>query len=279
MVAFSGLFINKLHGDVAKSQAEVAHYKRMGQELNRQMALLSEPTLVGTRAQGIESSFKRKDIQAQLRQLSSHIATLSSDKNQSAGAMQLAQDLKNKGINLPVVPAGNVNVNLGVAWPQGYAWPLVTSDFEELLGRRVPTVVIFKDFKTPFPIGDCQEARVRAKTLQITWEPWLNFLNPIKLQDIVAGRYDKYIDSWANGAKTFGNEVWIRWGHEFNGNWYPWSTTNNNRNPKNLCGSFSPCARPLQPRGRLQCALGLVHQRRNGAKRRLERPALSISRR
>lgn len=238
LVAFSGLFINKLNKDYRKKAAEVAHYQRQGKELNRQMALLSEPTLVGTRAEGIERSFERKDVQAKLRALSSHIATLSSDKNMNAGELERQKALLALGINLPKTPAGNVNVNLGVAWPQGFAWPQVTSDFEEMLGRRVPTVVIFKDFKSPFPIADCQEARVRAKTLQITWEPWLNYVNPINLRDIVAGRYDTYIDSWASASKTFGNEVWIRWGHEFNGNWYPWSTTNNSKNPKIYAAAF-----------------------------------------
>ncbi|MBV9468029.1 MAG: hypothetical protein JOZ57_02145, partial [Abitibacteriaceae bacterium] len=237
VLGLSGLFINKLRGDILKKQAEVNHYKKIGKELNRQLGMLSQPRLVGTRAEGIESSFKRKEVQQKIRELSAHISKLSSDKNISAGEMERQRQRQAEGINLPNL-GGNVNVNLGVAWPQGYAWPQVTSDFEELLQRRVPTIVIFKDFKTPFPLADAQEARVRAKTLQITWEPWLNYVNPIKLQDIVAGKYDKYIDSWANAAKTFGNEVWIRWGHEFNGNWYPWATVANNKNPKIYAAAF-----------------------------------------
>ena len=130
-------------------------------------------------------------------------------------------------------------MNLGIALPYGYAWPQVTTDLEELIGRRIPTVVIFRDFKSAFPLEDCREARLRAKTLQITWEPWL-FSDPkaITLKNIIAGKHDKYIDSWAQASKSFGNELWIRWGHEFNGNWYPWSISANGQNPKIYAAAY-----------------------------------------
>jgi beta-mannanase len=32
--------------------------------------------------------------------------------------------------------------------------------------------------------------------------------------------------------------VWIRWGHEFNGNWYPWSTSANNKSPKDYIAAY-----------------------------------------
>ena len=99
--------------------------------------------------------------------------------------------------------------------------------------------MIFRDWKSPFPIDDARDARVRGKTLQITWEPW-HFSNPnaIKLQNIIAGKHDKYIDSWAQAARGFGSELWMRWGHEFNGNWYPWSITANKQNPKTYIAAF-----------------------------------------
>jgi beta-mannanase len=100
----------------------------------------------------------------------------------------------------------------------------VTRDLEEVLGRPIPTVVTFRDFQAPFPLLDVREARARGKTLQITWEPWyFSDKNAVRMDDIASGKWDKYIDSWATATRAFGGEVHIRFAHEFNGNWYPWS--------------------------------------------------------
>lgn len=50
------------------------------------------------------------------------------------------------------------------------------------------------------------------------------------LLDIAAGKKDAYIDSWIEGFKNWRNSypaddqpsILLRFGHEFNGNWYPW---------------------------------------------------------
>ena len=43
------------------------------------------------------------------------------------------------------------------------------------------------------------------------------------LADIAAGRYDAYARSWADGLRAVGGTVILRFDHEMNGNWYPWS--------------------------------------------------------
>jgi beta-mannanase len=47
---------------------------------------------------------------------------------------------------------------------------------------------------------------------------------------ITAGRYDGYIHNFARAAKAWGHPFFIRFGHEMNGNWYPWSTGDGNLN-------------------------------------------------
>lgn len=61
----------------------------------------------------------------------------------------------------------------------------------------------------------------------ITWEPWAHGdtadNSTYNMADVAAGKYDDYIHSWAKGMATFGKPVYIRFAHEMNGNWYPWS--------------------------------------------------------
>ncbi|MDQ3815369.1 MAG: hypothetical protein M3347_15735, partial [Armatimonadota bacterium] len=183
--------------------------------------------------------FQRKATQERIPALKTDIARLSDPSYQEQGLRRRAREQAAIGLPETDVPARGVHVQLGIAWPYGYAWPQVTDDLEELLGRRIPVVVTFRDFQSSFPMLDCREAKFRGKTLQITWEPW-HFANPqaITLPGIIRGKHDQYIDSWAAAAKSFGSEVWIRWGHEFNGNWYPWTVAANNRDPQIYVKAF-----------------------------------------
>lgn len=69
-----------------------------------------------------------------------------------------------------------------------------------------------------------------------TWEPWNTALSvdhpdQIHLQDIVDGRWDAYIRARGAEFAAVGAPIMVRWGHEFNGNWYPWGIANNNGDP------------------------------------------------
>jgi beta-mannanase len=54
----------------------------------------------------------------------------------------------------------------------------------------------------------------------------------VKLGDVASGKYDKYIDAYAAASRAFGGEIWMRFAHEMNGNWYPWSLSNTGQSPK-----------------------------------------------
>jgi len=214
----------------AKNQ-EVARRKK----LQAQLSEVSRFHLAGSRSEGTAQALKESDLKARLGDMS----RFSDPKNESQGEAARQKKLAADGLALSTASTEGQNVDLGVALPYGYAWPIVVSDLEDALGRRVPTVVVFRDFKSAFPIEDAREARVRAKTLQVTWEPWL-YSNPkaVNLSDVANGKYDAYLDSWARAAKSFGAEVWIRWAHEFNGNWYPWAVGENNKDAKIYVRAF-----------------------------------------
>ena len=71
----------------------------------------------------------------------------------------------------------------------------------------------------------------------ITWEPLFQGYNRLdsrqpRLGNIVNGDYDVYIDHFADKIKTYSDTVIIRFMHEFEGNWYPWSLSENNHDPE-----------------------------------------------
>lgn len=73
---------------------------------------------------------------------------------------------------------------------------------------------------------DLEVVASRGAVPMITWDPWdptAGLCQPaFHLNRIVQGDFDAYIDSWANGLATFGRPVYLRFGHEMNGDWYLW---------------------------------------------------------
>ena len=71
------------------------------------------------------------------------------------------------------------------------------------------------------------EVRSHGSIPLVTWDPW----NPSQginqpayaLQQIINGRYDAYITQWAKASKAWGHPYFLRFAHEMNGNWNPWS--------------------------------------------------------
>lgn len=239
VIVVAGFSIFRLSGEVRARETRIAALQKRIKSERQVLGQLLRPQLAGTRAQGIDAAFQSAATRKRINELQRNMSRLSDPRNQNKAQSERAGDRINEGLELSVAPATGAQINLGLALPYGFAWPQVASDLEELIGRRIPTIVIFRDFKSAFPVEDCREARLRAKTLQITWEPW-HFSDPkaVTLKNIIAGKHDKYIDSWAQASKSFGNELWIRWGHEFNGNWYPWSISANKQNPKTYIAAF-----------------------------------------
>jgi cellulose synthase/poly-beta-1,6-N-acetylglucosamine synthase-like glycosyltransferase len=73
----------------------------------------------------------------------------------------------------------------------------------------------------------------------ITWEPWAKRPHQLhatrdrrgRLQLIAAGRYDAYIRSFARAVARYGRPLLLRFAHEMNGGWYPWSVHENGNTP------------------------------------------------
>lgn len=189
-------------GVVTSLRNEVAAKEMQISKLEGQFKDLSRPRLVATKSQGIDSAFQREQVQASLSELAQNMARLNDPSNMEDAIK--AREAAATKLGLSLKPASSAaRVQLAVAFPYGYNWPLVLNDLETVLGRKVPQIVVFRDFSQPFPDLDAREARARGKTLQITWEPW-HFSNPkaVKLEDVAAGKYDAYIDAYAAAARS-----------------------------------------------------------------------------
>jgi hypothetical protein len=111
------------------------------------------------------------------------------------------------------------------AWNAGTdVHPSLLMSFQQWYNRQLPTKYL------------AQDVTVGIKAQLITWEPWRP--KPAKLgasvqdepepgftdREIAGGRWDNYITSWARAVRKYhGITVYIRFAHEMNGNWYPWS--------------------------------------------------------
>ena len=79
----------------------------------------------------------------------------------------------------------------------------------------------------------------------IAWEPWDHRVESsfdgrrseqpdYSLGAIIAGDFDDLVESWADELAEWGRPVVMRFAHEMNGFWYPWSESSNG----NLSGQY-----------------------------------------
>ena len=131
---------------------------------------------------------------------------------------------KTVGIHLGIhLSAGGIQVT----GPTLEAW---LDCFEEKVGRNHGIVLLYSAWKNhgawwPLPIDDMRILLDHEATPIILWEPWDwdKTRPPPTLTGIANGDYDAYIIQAAQDAKELGAPFIIAWGHEMNGDWYPWS--------------------------------------------------------
>jgi len=105
--------------------------------------------------------------------------------------------------------------------------------YEEQMGKKPAMVMWYQDWAQKFPQEDIKKVLDYGAIPHIVWEPWhWSDHNKISLQDIVDGKWDDYIASWAKGVKGFDKPVFLRVAHEFNIDGYPWGVIHNNKDPK-----------------------------------------------
>lgn len=102
--------------------------------------------------------------------------------------------------------------------------------FEHLTGKPL-AVVAFGNFwgDQAFPDKTLRILDAYGAAPLIFWSPWDKPYEESRgpdrfdLHRILAGKWDAYIDTWADAARRYGKPLLVTWGLEMNGIWFPWS--------------------------------------------------------
>lgn len=122
----------------------------------------------------------------------------------------------------------------------GVAEPSASTADLDLVSREVNEYPSYsqwyQDFGSTFDMAKIAATRAKGVTPIITWEPWIaaNGVNQpaYRLSALAAGDHDAYLNSVADQLNAAGNPaIYIRFAHEMNGNWYPWSESANGNSP------------------------------------------------
>jgi hypothetical protein len=115
---------------------------------------------------------------------------------------------------------------------------VAAANVKHLYGVTPASVMWFDSWASghPFPVEEARMLWRHGIMPHYTWEPWDPALGPndpaqIHLQAVIDGSWDAYITARAREFAAVRQPILVRWGHEFNGNWYPWGIANNNSDP------------------------------------------------
>ncbi len=104
--------------------------------------------------------------------------------------------------------------------------------FEKLIGKHVAIVASSSYWgEQSFPAANLELIARHGAVPLVFWSPWdkpyeqLKGPDSFSLDNILAGKWDAYIDRWAAGAKAFGRPMLVSFCNEMNGDWFPWSGT------------------------------------------------------
>jgi beta-mannanase len=110
--------------------------------------------------------------------------------------------------------------------------------FAVAAGRRPSVSMWFQGWAGSdgaFDAAAADRVSARGAIPMITWEPWAPGAgvnqSSYRLAAIAAGRYDTYVRTWAKAAAAWGKPMFVRFAHEMNGPYYPWSEQSNGNRP------------------------------------------------
>ena len=105
-------------------------------------------------------------------------------------------------------------------------------DFETMVGKHQAIIASSSYWgEQNFPTANLNVVWRHGSLPLVFWSPWdkpyTQNRGPDKfnLTDIIAGKWDAYIDKWADAAREFGHPMIVAFGVEMNGDWFPWSGT------------------------------------------------------
>jgi len=97
-------------------------------------------------------------------------------------------------------------------------------EFKNAYGKKPFIVLVFLDWGRFVDNGVIEDVYGEDCRLMVTWEPWhAQIKTAIDYDGILRGEDDTYITAFAEKLKNIGKPLFLRFAHEMNGDWYPWS--------------------------------------------------------
>jgi hypothetical protein len=102
--------------------------------------------------------------------------------------------------------------------------------FQDLTGKSL-ALVAFGSFwaRQEFPTEKVELVRSYGAVPLLFWSPWDDPFDQnrgpdrFSLNEILAGKWDAYIDKWATEAAKIPSQFFVSFACEMNGTWFPWS--------------------------------------------------------
>ncbi|KUI25238.1 glycoside hydrolase family 26 protein [Mycobacterium sp. GA-2829] len=119
-------------------------------------------------------------------------------------------------------------LRLGLSTPGGACGLDEVAATAATVDRQVGLILWYVDFAASPPVRGVAAVAAAGATPVITWEPWfwrtdVDQVDGALLAEIADGRHDDLLTAWAAALAQCGTPVLLRFAHEFNGDWYPWT--------------------------------------------------------
>lgn len=124
-------------------------------------------------------------------------------------------------------PSTSWAVPVGVTVPWGPVDAQRLADTTAVL-RHVPAYLEwYTGFGEAPDVAKLQAVTDAGSVPVVTWEPWVWTAGvdqpAYALDRVTAGDFDPYLAQWADALAAWDRPVLLRFAHEMNGDWYPWS--------------------------------------------------------
>src|SRR5437773_11412828 len=103
-------------------------------------------------------------------------------------------------------------------------------DFEQMVGKHQAIIASSSYWgEQNFPTDNLNVIWRHGSLPLVFWSPWDRPYeedhgpDKFSLTEILSGRWDSYIDKWADAARNFGHPMIVVFAVEMNGTWFPWS--------------------------------------------------------
>jgi hypothetical protein len=124
----------------------------------------------------------------------------------------------------------------------------ILAAFEQTAGKRVSIVHwgqpwMMNGKYMPFQTSEFDKVRQHGSIPMLNWGSWHlgdGIDQPdFRLSTIYQGQHDEYLRKWAAAARDWGHPFFLRFDHEMNGWWYPWSEQVNGNRPGDFVRSWT----------------------------------------